>query len=174
MRHSVARVRGVGYILWQSRHEFYHILLGLMWSWYLREQWQEFNYRWILLAIFGSLLPDLDHLWYFFTYGRKDSYSQEAFRLLREREWRTFVYFLAHGHKNNTNLASHNYYFMAALLLGSLLSSIFTWRVGVILFGAMAIHYFFDIADDLLLLGHVNPNWKRLGRAKRSIFAQKT
>ena len=36
----------------------------------------------------------------------------------------------------------------------------------VILFGAMIIHYIFDIADDLLSLGYINSNWKRWGRDK--------
>jgi hypothetical protein len=42
-------------------------------------------------------------------------------------------------------------------------------RFWVILFGAMLTHYAYDIFEDVLILGHVNPNWKRLGRSKKSM-----
>lgn len=162
-----ARVRGLGFILWHSRHEFYHVLLGMMWSWFLREYWHEFNMRWIWLSIFGSLLPDIDHFFYFFLYGKRAPYASEVKHLLRTKQWRSLTIFMERGHKNNTALYSHNYYFMIILLCLSLLSSFIEWRVGVILFGAMVIHYIFDIGDDLMTLGHINPNWKRWGRQSK-------
>ena len=55
---------------------------------------------------------------------------------------------------------------MVILLGGALLSSMVEWRVGIILFGAMVIHYIFDIADDLIILGRVNTSWRRWGRPK--------
>ncbi len=58
---------------------------------------------------------------------------------------------------------------MVLILLGlSLLSSRIDWEVGVILFGAMILHYLFDIFDDFVQLGAVNTNWKRWGRKKSS------
>ena len=66
MRRSVARIKGLGFILWQTRHMVYHVMLGLLWAWFLRERWGEFNPKWIAMAVVGSLLPDLDHLNYFF------------------------------------------------------------------------------------------------------------
>lgn len=164
MGKSVARIRGLGFVLWHARHEFYHILLGLLWAWFLRERWHEFNPRWIWLSLFASLLPDADHLLYFFMYGRRDQYSMMVKAFLRDRQWRTLTVFMEHGHKRQTNLASHNYLFMLVLLALSLVSSLFAWRVGTILFGAMLIHYLFDIADDFLILGHLNPNWRRWGK----------
>lgn len=164
----IARIKGLGFVLWHARHEFYHVLLGLVWAWFLRERWSEFNSRWIWLSIFGSLLPDADHLVYFWGYGKQDQYARQIRQFLKNRQWRMVTVFMETGHKYNTDLASHNVYFMAILLVGSLFSSLYEWRVGVILFGAMLVHYIFDIGDDLLQLGHINPNWKRWGRVKAS------
>ena len=169
MRRSVARLKGLAFIIWHARHEFYHILLGLLWAWFLRERWNEFNQRWIWIALFGSLLPDIDHFYYFFTYGRSESYTRTIRTFLQKKQWRALTVFIEHGHKYQTNLSSHNYYFMAGLIGLSLLSSFIDWQVGVILFGAMVIHYLFDIADDLIILGTINPSWKRWGRGKSSI-----
>lgn len=167
MRKSVARIRGLGFILWQARHNFYHILLGLVWAWFIREWFHELNAKWIFLAVFGSLLPDIDHVVYFLSYGKNDWYTVEIKKLLKSKEWRMLTMFMANGHKQNTNLASHNIYFMGLLLIFAILSFFFEWQSAVILFGAMIIHYGFDILDDVLLLGALNPNWKRWGREKK-------
>lgn len=162
MRRSVARLKGLGFILWHARHEFYHVLWGLVWAWFLRELWQEFNTRWIWLSVFGSLLPDADHLLYFFTYGKTNPYSRAAKEFFKTRQWRTLTTFIENGHKYQTELASHNFYFMAILFLLAFGSLFYEWRTGVILFGAMLLHYFFDVFDDVVTLGSLNPNWKRL------------
>lgn len=162
----LARFKSLGFFLWHGRHELYHVLLGLMWAWFLRERWNEFNPRWIWLSVLGSLLPDLDHVIYFFGYGRTDLYNVELRQLLRTRQWRKSWLYMKNGHKTNTNLMSHNFYVMVLLLVSALLSSVVDWEAGVILFGSMLIHYVFDIADDLVILRHVNPNWKRWGRAR--------
>jgi hypothetical protein len=164
--YGIAQIRGFGFILWHSRHEFYHVLIGLVWAWILREHWGEFNYRFVLLSVFGSLLPDLDHFWYFLTYGRKAPYTQTIRELIRDRKWRAITVYIEAGHKNNTSLTLHNYYFMGILLLAAVLFTIFSWKAGVVLTGAMILHYLFDIADDLVQIGSVNPNWKRWGREK--------
>lgn len=168
MRLIPARVRGAGFILWHSRHELYHVLLGLVWAWYLRERWNEFNLRWIWYSVIGSLLPDIDHLLYFFVYGRKEPYTRQIAQFLRAGQWRNVTIFIETGHKMNTHLFTHNYYIMAMLLALSFLSSFVEWNVGVVLFGAMIIHYSFDVADDLIILGHLNENWKRWGKAKNA------
>ncbi len=166
MRRLPPRIKGLGFILWHARHEFYHILLGLLWAWFLREWWHEFNLRWIWLSLFASLLPDVDHFFYFFTYGRKEMYAQQAKQLLKRKQWRELSMFMEQGHKYNTNLATHNLYVMLLLLALAGMSSFIEWRVGVILFGAMIVHYVFDIFDDIFQLGYLNPNWKRWGRVR--------
>jgi hypothetical protein len=167
MRRGIARLRGLGFILWQTRHEFYHVLVGLTWAWFLRELWHEFNVRWIGVAIIGSLLPDLDHFIYFLTYGKRDWYTKQVRTFLREHEWRTLWKFVASGHKYNTSLATHNYFFMAFLVAIAILSFFYDFKTGVILFGAMFLHYLFDILDDIVALGYVNENWRRFWKPKR-------
>lgn len=167
MSRSLARVRGLGFIFWHSRHEFYHILLGLVWSWFLRETWNEFNIGWILLAVFGSLLPDIDHFYYFFTYGKQASYTRDIINFIKTHQWRNLVIYIENGHKYNTSLSSHNYYMVLIMLGLSMLSFFIDWKFGVILFGSIVIHYIFDVVDDFIQLGVVNPNWKRWGRLKK-------
>jgi hypothetical protein len=167
MRYSFARIRGLGYILWHARHEFYHTLLGITWAWFLRERWHEFNASYLSLAIFGSLLPDLEHLYYFFTYGRTDFYTREVIKTLKKRQWRFLTVLIEQGHKQNTELAFHNLYIILILTLAAIVSLIFDRRNWVVLFGAMIIHYIFDIFDDIMTLGYINPNWKRWGRPKK-------
>ncbi|MBI4066613.1 hypothetical protein HY411_02755, partial [Candidatus Gottesmanbacteria bacterium] len=101
---------------------------------------------------------------YFFIYGKRDAYSLQVRAFLKSGEWRNLAVFMENGHKNQTRLASHNYYIMAIFLGSALLSSFVEWQLGVILFGAMFVHYVFDILDDLFILGHLNENWKRWGR----------
>jgi len=160
------RIRGAGYIIWQSKHELFHVLLGVVWAWILREAWGEFNLKWLFLSIFGSLLPDIDHLVYFFTYGRTNWYSKEVKQLLRSREWRSAAKFISHGHKYNTELMSHNIYVVIFLIISSFFCLILGWRVWVVVIEAMVSHFFFDIIDDYFVLGHLNHNWKRRWRRK--------
>lgn len=166
MRRSLAKVRGLGFILWHSRHELYHVLLGLVWAWFLRERWHEFNPKWIWLSVFGSLLPDLDHINYFLTYGRRTDYTDQIKNMLKSKQWRNLTVFIEHGHKNNTNLYSHNFYVVMIVLAFAFMSIIIDWESGVVLFGSVLIHYLFDVFDDLTQLGEINENWRRWGKKK--------
>ena len=168
MRKRFARVKSIPFLIWHARHELYHVLIGLVWAWVLREIWHEFNPRWIMLSVFASLLPDLDHIIYFLGNGRADEYSVQIKNFLKNKQWRILISSLEIGHKYNTNLRYHNYYTMIGLILLTAGSFLYDWNTGVILFGAMFLHYAFDIWDDILTLGYVNPNWKRWGLGKRA------
>lgn len=172
MKITTARIKGLLYVLWHARHELYHVLLGLVWAWVLREIWNELNAKWIILAIFGSLLPDAEHILYFISYGRKDSYTKDVVAMLRNRQWRSLTTFIETGHKYNTNLAYHNIYTIIGLFAVSYISFLYEWRSWIVITGAMIIHYLFDIADDLLTLGYINSNWKRWGNGKKKRVAQ--
>lgn len=168
MRRSVARLKGLGFILWQARHYAYHILVGLVWAWVLREYWREFNGRWITVSVIGSVIPDLDHLIYFSTYGKRDPYTKQIRKFLRDHEWRTLTKFMARGHKYNTDLATHNYYFTTFLTLLAIASLVYDWKAGVVFFGAMTLHYLFDVWDDIAVFGKVNPNWRRAWKPRKN------
>lgn len=139
----------------------YHILIGLVYAWILRELWAELNFYYIALAVFGSLVMDVDHLVYALLYGRKDSYAKQVKNFLRHGKIRTLFSFWSKNHKKNTSLWSHNIYVAGALLGVSLFSFLKDMETGVVLFGSMFLHLLFDIFDDLLILGEMNSNWKR-------------
>ncbi len=164
----MAKVKSVGWLIWHAKHEITHVLLGLVWAWFLRELWGEFNLRWIWLSVFASLAPDLDHIVYWFTYGRRDVYSRAVRYYLRHLQLRNLWKTWETGHKNNTSLATHNLFTVGGLLILSIISYFYEWQTAVVLFGAMLLHYGFDMIDDLIVLGSLNPNWKRLGRGKKA------
>lgn len=166
MGKTFGKVKGLGYILWQSRHMVYHVMLGLLWAWYLREAWGEFNVTWIITAVVGSVLPDIEHIYYFLGYGSRDAYAKQVLSLIRGHHFRQVFQFVATGHKYNTSLAYHNVYTVCGLVLFSFVCSLIDWQVGVVFFGAMVSHYLFDICDDIVRLGGLNPNWKRWGRPR--------
>lgn len=162
------RIGSVGWFVWQARHEFTHVLIGLMYAWFLREWWQELNFSYILLAAAGSVLIDVDHLLYWFLYGKNDWLAKEVRRLIRQGQLRNVWLLIKYNHKYNTGLATHNIYFIGFFFLLSITSFQFDWKTGVVLFGATVLHLLFDVTDDLWVLGHVNDNWKRLKRKKQA------
>lgn len=166
MTRSLARIRGIGYVLWHARHMFYHVLLGLCWAFVLKELWGEFSIKYLFLAVFGSLVPDIEHVIYFFVYGRGDEYAHVVKEFLKAREWRALTTFIEQGHKYNTNLSYHNVYFVVLLFILAIVCFVIDWDAWMIVLGAMVIHYLFDIVDDYRLLGYLNSNWRRWGREK--------
>lgn len=162
----VLRVRGLGFIIWHGRHYAYHLLLGIAWLWLVQRVFGEFTSRDVFVALLGSLLPDADHLWYWLTYGKSDEYVIQIKQMVKTRQWRNFTVFCESGHKHNTSLMTHNVYFMLVLSSVACLAYLFDRRTSFILLGTMVLHYIFDIVDDILTLGYINPNWKRWGRKK--------
>ena len=167
MKQSIAKIKGLGYILWHARHMLYHLLIGLVWAWFLREMWDVFSWKITLLAVFGSFLPDIEHLIYFFVSGKKDEYSKQVKAFFKAHEWRVLTSFVETGHKYNTNLSYHNVYFVVFLLILTILCFLFDWEVWMAVLGAMVLHYLFDIFDDYRTLGYLNDNWKRWGSKKK-------
>lgn len=167
MGHSVTRIKGLGYILWHTRHHAYHMLIGVLWAWILREVWGEFQLRWLFLSIIASELPDADHILYFLSYGKHDPYSKLVKSLFANHQWRLLWYTVDTGHKYNTNLATHNYFTIIVLTALSFIAFIFDHQSSVVFLGSMVLHYVFDIADDLYILGSINSNWKRWGKIKK-------
>jgi hypothetical protein len=169
MRRSWRKIKGVGFLVWHAKHYLIHVLLGLIWAWFLREVWREFTIKWIVMAVAGSIAPDLDHLLYFTTYGRQDPYTQAIITLIKKRQWRILVSFIEQGHKHNVNLMFHNFYILSAMIGLTVVSYTHDWRIGAVFLGGAVTHYIFDVAEDWVLLGRLNPNWIRWGRGKRRV-----
>ncbi len=158
----IRRIRSLGFYLWHMNHMLTHMLIGMVYAWILREVWQQISTQYIILAAFGSVVIDIDHLLYFFTYGRHEWYAFEVRKLLRQGQLRTLWLFWKYNHKSNTGLATHNVYFVGFFIFLSLLSFQHDWKTGVVLFGAIVLHLIYDMFDDVMMLGHLNKSWKSI------------
>lgn len=166
-KHHIARVKGLGFIFWHARHELYHALFGVAWAWFLRELWGEFSFKWLVLSVWASLLPDIEHLVYWIDWGKQDPYVRKIKSFLKNRQWRLLTVHIEKGHKDLTELSYHNFYVVIGLFVLTCVFFIFDLNALVVVGGAMVIHYVFDIVDDFVTLGYLNTNWKRWGNGKR-------
>ena len=160
------KIGSLGKFMWQVNHMFAHMLIGFLFAWFLREIWESLPRGYIFLSVAASVLPDLDHFIFAFTYGRHEWYAKEVRRLLKEGQIRTLTLFFKNNHKYNSGLATHNVYFIGGFFLLAFMSFQFDSKTGVVIFGAMVLHLLFDIVDDMLMLGYINDNWKHLKRKK--------
>ena len=161
---KIRKVTKIPFLFWYARHELVHMLLGLVYIYILGQIWGEINRYQIFLAVFGSLLIDLDHVLYYIYYGRHDDYSKHVISLFRHGNLKTLFGFLKDNHKDNTNLMTHNIYFVV-IFTGLLLASFwYDWKARTIVFGAIVIHLIFDMVDDIWMKGRLNENWMRWGR----------
>ena len=169
MKRTFGKIRGVGYIFWHARHMFYHLLLGALWMWVIQDQMGIYTRTLLSLSLFGSIFPDVEHLLFFLTFGKKDEYTTWVKSYVKHGDWRVLIRFIEKGHKYNTKLRFHNIYFV--LLLVILTVGFFKLHVfsGFIFTGSMVIHYLFDIIDDLASLGKVNKNWYRWRKPAKKI-----
>lgn len=114
----------------------------------------------LLLGAVGAVLPDADHLFYIFTYGRKTDYAKNLRHFLKNKQLRGFQRFVMENHKFNTGIYSHN---LVTLLIAAIFFSYFAFlqeNYGAAIFTlGMITHYSYDIFEDWLLLGRINPNW---------------
>lgn len=159
---STAKMIARGILI--CRHMFYHVLIGLVYAWVLREIWGVFSFRFVALSVWGSLVMDLDHVAYFYLYGRDKTYSERVLSFIRKNQFTNGFRFMKDNHKSHTGLWSHNIYITLALLGLGAFSFLKDMETGTVIFGSMALHLLFDILDDFLVLGSLNPNWKRWGR----------
>ncbi|MEK7165624.1 MAG: hypothetical protein AAB874_02350 [Patescibacteria group bacterium] len=158
------KIKSLRFYILHTRHHFAHLLIGLAFAWFLREWWNEFSLKYLILALIGSEIIDVDHLLYIFVYGRHEWYAIEVKKFLRAGQLRDVWAFLSTNHKHNTALATHNVYFIGFFLVLSLVSFQYDWKASLVIFGAIVLHLLFDIADDLWVLGYLNDNWKRFRR----------
>ena len=148
-------------MVWHSKHMIVHVLLGLRWATFLLGR-GDITFHWIAVATFGSLLPDIEHIMYFLTYGRHDEYTQQLFRLLKSRQWTCAFRYCETGHKTNTKLYYHNFYtvgFLILLCVISLMVDLFSFGL---LIGSMVSHYLFDAAEDMALITDLDIREERI------------
>lgn len=114
----------------------------------------------LLFGAAGAVIPDADHLLYIFTYGRKTDYSKVLRSHLKNVKLREFKNFVMDNHKYNTGVYSHN---LLTVLIAVIFFCYFAFiqdNYGAAIFTlGMISHYSYDIFEDWLLLGRINPNW---------------
>ena len=169
MNKTVTKIRGLGYLFWHARHMMYHLLFGVAWMWVVQDQIGIYSAPLLLWSLLGSVFPDFEHLLFFFTYGKSDSYTAWVKTYIKHKDWRVLIRFLEKGHKYNTKLRYHNIYTVAGLTGATTISFFVRWDSIFVFTGAMVIHYCFDILDDLATLGRLNKNWYRRGKTTKKI-----
>lgn len=143
--------------------------MGVFWTIFLSRIDSSVTTRLIPLALVGSLLPDVEHIYYHMILNRKKPYAREIKLLLKNREVRNLVKFLESNHKTVSYLPFHHVFVALIALLATLNAFIYGREGTMVFLGAISLHYFFDIGDDVITLGKLNPNWTRGWRRLRRV-----
>jgi len=118
-----------------------------------------FGFQEIIILIIMSVLPDMEHLVFFSTYGRKNPYTIQALEIFKREGFLSVCRFLAGNHKTLTSLYFHN----IVTPLFFTFVSVYSFYLGAFLLSAagavLASHYLFDVCEDILMSGKLNPNW---------------
>lgn len=145
---------------WFNRlHMVIHVGVGVMVA-VMAGEWTDLPvWQMLPLAVIGSLLPDLDHVVFWFTYGRKTDYSRQVKFYLKTVGLKRAASFCAVNHKSLQGLYSHTWYGVLLVMVGAV-GSLKYWPHLSVLFWSMVGHFAFDMVEDVLLLGGLNSNWK--------------
>lgn len=146
--------------LLHNRHEYFHLGFGFL-SFLLVSRLipPGSNLLLLIIAIVGSFLPDIDHLFCIYLYGRSSDYGQSLRKLINKGRLILAISYIRDHHKDNYFILSHNFlspiisfgfcgYFMA--VHSPYLAALFL---------AFGFHYILDISEDIIALGSLNPNW---------------
>ena len=114
----------------------------------------------LLIGLAMSLIPDIDHLFYFYIYARDTRYSKKVRKLFKKRGVSKTIDYTKKHHKKNTGVYSHSIPF-CLMLLGIAVYYMFynPNPILAILFFSWSLHYVYDIFEDALFFGELNPNW---------------
>lgn len=110
------------------------------------------------LALIGAFLPDLDHLIFIFGYGRRTNYASRLRKFLLDLQFKQLTEFAASNHKLNYGIYSHNIAVPLALLVVFALVKSTHPKLSLLCI-SLAGHFVYDMLEDLLFLGKLNPNW---------------
>lgn len=138
-------------------HGLFHLLFGLV-SLFLVSYLYSFSITPSLtfVAILASFFPDLDHFLFYYTYGRHTRYAQTAGQLFLKLKFREYYTYVTTNHKSNHYILSHNLGTPILCLIFGLAALSPTWKV---IWFAFVFHFLFDILEDYLAKGKLNPNW---------------
>ncbi|MFC1700441.1 metal-dependent hydrolase, partial [Patescibacteria group bacterium] len=138
----------------ETLHLLIHIFLGVASALLVNKLFPASDVRGLIgLGVIGNTLPDLDHVIYFLTYGKKTEYSTMVKNLLSAKRISELRKFLKQNHKYLTGLYSHT---LLSPVITSLLSLYFFRKSEsylLALFLSFSAHFIYDIVEDFLFFG---------------------
>lgn len=147
----------IGYC--ERYHEFIHLGLGVVCYFITSHIFPNYSSITLLLvALIGSLLPDVDHLFYLFGYGRFDTYAIK-FKEQLKLGLNQAVKYCRQNHKNNCYIVSHNLISLFLALTVFCFALFFNNPILSVLSLSICFHFLFDIFEDILAKNKINPNW---------------
>lgn len=141
----------------QDYHEYVHLafsLLALALGTFVFSL--EISWTLLLVAIIAGYLPDVDHLLFMFFYGRHTRYAQNVLAFVKKGNLGQALEYCRVNHKSNNFIISHN---LLTPTLTIVLSIVAANPYLKIFFLSFSFHFIFDILEDFLALGRLNPNW---------------
>jgi len=144
----------------QNYHEYVHQLFGLFAFTISAALFPDYPVIYLLLvAIVASILPDIDHIFYFYIYGRRQKYATTVRSFVSKRQYHQALEYCRIHHKENYSIISHN---LLTPILLIILANYFYHSFQPLFFTfclSTSFHFVFDILEDLLVHGRLNPNW---------------
>ncbi len=144
----------------QAYHIFIHVLFGFLCALTVSKHYTQENlFSLLLLGFLGNIIPDIDHVIYYFTYGRDSEYSKIIKIFVKERDFKDIKNFLRDNHKYLTGLYSHT---LVSFFLSVFLVIFFFKKESIYLgtfFLSVTVHFLYDMLEDLLFFKKLNPNW---------------
>ena len=133
-------------------HMVIHLVIGVFIAIFVHRLFPFSSFsKTLVLSLFGSWLPDIDHFIFFYIYGRNNEYSKIVRAFLRQFRLKEFASFAQNNHKELTGLYSHNLAstFIAALIFFVLALDVHGYK-SVTFALAITMHFIYDIVEDLL------------------------
>ena len=138
-----------------------HILIGMICAYFTFRLFPDASPHLLIWnGILGSLLPDVDHLFFFLIYGRHTDYARSVRSLFKNRHFRHLWNFVKINHKSNTGIYSHNFLSLVIVFFAFWYFEAVRDRPSLtVFFLSWGAHYLFDIFEDFLFFKSLNPNW---------------
>jgi hypothetical protein len=148
----------------EAQHGYFHLMFGCL-AFIVGYLWEPVYFsqhplQLAALCLLGTFIPDIDHLLYYYGYGRKKDYAIMCRAYLRKRDFKGFFKYVKGNHKQNTGIYSHNFgsVFLAAFFTLYELNKRDNIYMSTF-FLAWTFHYVFDILEDFLFFKRPNKNW---------------
>jgi len=156
-------------------HMLIHLVIGVsIGLLFVKFQDVGLSITFLFLMGMASLIPDLEHFVFFFTYGRKSTYTKDLLKQLKlDGIVRGFWGYCSRNHKKQNALYLHDGLTpVIFLMIGFLLLDKSKNYQAALIF-SLAFHYIYDIFEDFLMMGSLNPNWKRGTKTIKGIITNR-